>query len=116
MLKTLLAAAATLVALTAFADEVRMSAPIEAGSLATDGIEFVAYYVPRDGDLLEVTATWLGEEDAEARRLVLGLAEDDSVGFSLPGHMETLFTFTRTFDAVTVRSEPVAPKFRNASL
>lgn len=116
MMKTLLAAAATLVALPALADEVRMSAPIEAGSLHTDDVSLVAYYLPQGDGSLEVTATWLGDEDAEARRLVMRLADGDEVAFSLPGHMDTLFTFARDLDAVTVRSAPAAVTIRNASL
>lgn len=116
MFKTIIAAAATLAALPALADEVRLSAPVEAGSLHAEGVTLVAYYLPGADDLLEVTATWLGDEDAEARRLVMRLADGDEVAFSLPGHMETLFTFARDVDAVTVRTDPVAERIRNASL
>lgn len=116
MIKTLLAATATLVALPALADEVRMSAPVEAGSLHADDLSLVAYYVPLDDGRLEVTATWLGDAATEARRLVLPLADGDEVAFSLPGHMDTLFTFARERDAVTVHSAPAAGAIRNASL
>ena len=122
ILKPLLVAAATLAALPAFADEARMSAPIEAGSLSSGDIAFVAYYVPLADDAFEVTATWLGDEDAEPHRLSMRLDEGDRVAFSLPGHMDTLLTFSRDFDAVTVRAEPVAEpvpeseEVRNASL
>lgn len=114
--KSLLAVAATFAALPAVADEARMSAPIEAASLSTGAIALVAYYVPLADDGFQVTATWLGDEDAEPRRLVMRLDEGDAVAFSLPGHMDTRFTFSRDFEAVTVRVEPVAAAVRNASL
>ena len=93
-----------------------MSAPIEAGSLDTGDIDLVAYYVPLADDGFEVTATWLGDEDAEASRLVMRLDEGDDVAFSLPGHAGTLLTFSRDFDAVTVRAEPTSAAIRSASL
>ena len=45
------------------------------------------------------------------------LEEGDAVAFSLPGHMDTLFTFSRDFDAVTIGAEPATSgAIRNASL
>jgi hypothetical protein len=116
MTRTILAAIAAFAALPALADEVRLAAPIEAGSLRTDDVSLVAYFVPAGDDLVEVTATWLGDDDTEPRRLVMGLADGDEVGFALPGHLDTLFTFSRSSDAVTVDAKPVAEKIRNASL
>jgi len=117
MLKSLLTAAVVAgAALPAFADEVRMTRPIQAGSLATDEISLVAYYVPLAGDGYEVTATWLGADEAEAHRLVMRLAEGDSVSFALPGHPEALFTFSRESDTVSVSAEPAAETIRSASL
>ena len=78
-------------------------------------MSLVAYYTPEGADGFEVTAIWLGDEDAEPSRIVMLLAEGDTVAFSLPGHTDTRFTFTREFDAVAVRAEPVEA-FRNASL
>lgn len=116
MFKTLLAAAATLVAVPVLADEVRMSAPIEAGSLDLGDLTLVAYYTLKGADSFEVTAVWLGDEDAEPSRLVMLLNEGDEVAFSLPGHADTRFTFAREFDAVAVRAEPMAETVRSASL
>ena len=116
MFKSLAVAAATLVALPAAADELRMSRPIEAASLNTDSLALVAYFVPLADDAYEVTATWLGDEDAEARRLVMRIEDGEKVAFSLPGHLDTLLTFSREFDAVTLSTRPVVAAFRNASL
>ena len=44
MLKMLLAVVATAAAIPAFAEEIRVSAPIEAGSLSVDGVAVVAYF------------------------------------------------------------------------
>ena len=117
MLKMLLAVVATAAAIPAFAEEIRVSAPIEAGSLSVDGVAVVAYYRPLADDAFELTVTWLGEDDAEASRLAMRLEEGDAVAFSLPGHMDTLFTFSRDFDAVTIGAEPATSgAIRNASL
>ena len=116
MIKTLLAAAAAAAALPALAGEARMSAPIEAGTVASNGVTLVAYYLPLEDESYEVTATWLGEEDAEARRLVMRLDAGDDVTFALPGHLETLYTFSRALDAVTVRAAPAHEAIRNARL
>ncbi len=119
MIKTFLAAlttAAALAALPALADEVRMSSPVEAGSLHADDVTLVAYYIPLADDGFEVTVTWLGDEDAEANRTVMRLVDGDAVSFSLPGHLGTLLTFTREFDAVTLSAEPVTETLRSASL
>lgn len=120
ILRSILAAAALAATAPAFADEVRMSAPIEAGSLTGGGVALVAYYVPLADDAFEVTATWLGADDAEPSRLVMRLEDGDAVSFSLPGHLDTRLTFARAFETVTLRAEPaaaVAPRaLRNASL
>lgn len=116
MMKTLFTAAAMLVAVPVLADEVRMSAPIEAGSLDVRGLALVAYYTPVGDDAFEVTATWIGDEDTEPSRLVMVLAEGDEVAFALPGHADTMLTFTREFEAVAVRAEPAGGELRNASL
>jgi hypothetical protein len=55
-LEPLLVAAATLAALPAFGDEVRMSAPVEAGSLSSGDIALVACYVPLADDAVTVRA------------------------------------------------------------
>jgi hypothetical protein len=116
MLKALLASAVTVMALPALADDIRTTQPIEAGSLATDDLSLVAYFVPLADDGYEVTATWIGVDDTEARRLVMRLDEGDNVSFSLPGYEDTLFTFNREFDALNISAEPVISSVRNASL
>lgn len=121
MLKTAIAVAFAALALPAvtlpaFAGEVRTTTPIEAKSLVSDDLQMVAYFVPLANDRYEVTATWIDADDAAAHRLVLVLGEGDRVNFALPGNGETLFTFAREIDAVTISSRSVAAEFRNASL
>ena len=65
----------------------------------------VLYYVPVDGDLLEVTATFAPKVGGEPLRVVMGLADGDSVAFSMPGHQEPLYAFSRSGAEVTVSSE-----------
>jgi hypothetical protein len=65
----------------------------------------VVYYVPVEGDLLEVTATFAPKGGGDPQRAVMGLADRDSVAFSMPGYRDSLYTFSRSADEVTVSSE-----------
>ena len=118
MIRPALAVVFALAAGTAAAadDEVRLMRPIEAATIATDDFTLVAYFVPVAGDGLEVVATWLGSDDAEPRRLMMRLADRDSVRLALPGHLDTLFTFARDLDAVTIATTPAPIVERTASL
>lgn len=108
--------AAALAAAPAFADDALMTRPIEAGSLATADLNLVAYYVPTVDAGFEVTATWIAVDGSEPSRLVMRLEDGDQVSFSLPGHMDMLFTFSREDEVVRVSSAPVTPRFEAASL
>ncbi len=100
-----------------FADQTVMTRPIEAGVLATEDLNLVAYYTPAAQDgLLEVTATWAATDGGEPRRLVMGLQDGDQVSFSLPGHMDTRFTFSREEEVVRITATPVVARFEAASL
>lgn len=117
--RTLLAvaAAASAFALPAVADEVRLTAPIEAGTIAEEGIDLVAYYTRAQDGAYVVTATWVSNGDATApRRLVMQLLPGEGTTFSLPGHEETSFSFGRTGDVVSITSAPAPAWKRTASL
>lgn len=115
--KSAAAVLALAAALPAFAGEALMTRPIEAGSIATEDLNLVAYYVPAQEDgFVEVTATWAPTDGGAAHRLVMRMADGDAVTFSLPGHMDTSFTFAREEDVVRVSSTPVTPRFKAASL
>ncbi|MER9072759.1 hypothetical protein NKH80_08020 [Mesorhizobium sp. M0904] len=94
--------AALFLATPAFAEEATIGRPIEGGSLHEGHLDMVVYYVPADGDLLEVTATFAPKTEGDPLRIVMGLADDDSVAFSMPGHQGSLYTFSRSGDEVTV--------------
>jgi hypothetical protein len=96
--------AALLLAAPAFAGDVTMERPIVAGSLHEGSLDMVAYYVPA-GDLLEVTATFAPKGGGDPMRIVMGLADTDSVAFSMPGHLGSLYAFSRSGEAVTVSVE-----------
>lgn len=95
---------ALLLANPAFAGEATVRRPIEAGSLHEGRLDMVVYYVPADGDLLEVTATFAPQGGGEAQRVVMGLADGDSVAFSMPGYRDTLYAFSRSGEEVSVSS------------
>jgi hypothetical protein len=97
--------AALFLAAPAFAEEATIGRPIEAGSLHEGHLDMVVYYVPVDGDLLEVTATFAPKIGGDPQRVVMGLADGDSVAFSMPGHRGPLYAFSRAGQDVTVSSE-----------
>ena len=88
----------------AFAEEVTIGRPIEGGGLHEGRIDMVVYYVPVDGELFEVTATFAPKGAGDPLRVVMGLADGDSVAFSVPGHQGPLYAFSRSGKEVTVSS------------
>jgi len=97
--------AALFLATPAFAEEVTIRRPIEGGSLHEGRLDMVVYYVPVDGGLLKVTATFAPKTGGGPLRVVMGLADGDSVAFSMPGHRNSLYAFSRSGEEVTVSSE-----------
>ena len=97
--------AALFLATPAFAEEVTIGRPIEGGSLHEGRLDVVVYYVPVDGDLLKVTATFAPKTGGGPLRVVMGLADGDSLAFSMPGHRDALYAFSRSGEKVTVSSE-----------
>ncbi|TAM94680.1 MAG: hypothetical protein EPN45_24065 [Rhizobiaceae bacterium] len=89
----------------ALAEEAIIGHPIEAGSLHEGRLDMVAYYVPVDGGLLEVTATFAPKGGDDSQRVVMGLAAGDSVAFSMPGYQDTLYAFSRSGENVMVSTE-----------
>ncbi|RWM06033.1 MAG: hypothetical protein E5X80_22165 [Mesorhizobium sp.] len=84
------------------AEETNIGHPIEAGSLHKGRLDMVVYYVPVAGDLLEVTATFAPKDGGDPQRVVMGLADRDTVAFSMPGSQDTLYAFSRSGEEVTV--------------
>jgi hypothetical protein len=97
--------AALFVATPAFAEETTIGRPIEGGGLHEGSLDMVVYYVPADGDLLEVTATFAPKTGGNPLRVVMGLADGDSVAFSMPCHQSSLYSFSRSGEEVTVSTE-----------
>jgi hypothetical protein len=93
--------AAALIAAPAAAEEVRIAAPIEAGSLHDGPLDMVLYYLPVAEGLLEVTGTYAPKAGGEARRFVLGLSEGDAVSFATPGYPQATYRFSRAGMTVT---------------
>lgn len=98
--------AALFLATPAFAEEVTIRQPIEGGGLHEGRLDMVVYYVPIDHDLLEVTATFAPKGGGDPERVVMGLADGDCVAFSMPGHRDSLYAFSRSGEEVTVSSGP----------
>jgi hypothetical protein len=97
--------AALFLATPAFAEEVTIGRPIDGGSLHEGRLDMVVYYVRVDGDLLEVTATFAPKGGGDPLRVVMGLADRDSVAFSMPGYQDSLYAFSRSGEEVSVSVE-----------
>jgi len=97
--------AALLLATPALAEEITVGRPIEGGSLHKGPLDTVVYYIPADGDVLMVTATFAPKVGGHTLRVVMGLADRDSVAFSMPGHKGWLYAFSRSGEEVTVSTE-----------
>jgi hypothetical protein len=89
-----------------FAEEITVRRPIEGGSLHEGRLNMVVYYVPVDTNRLEVTATFAPKGGGDPLRVVMGLADRDSVTFSMPGYRGSLYTFSRSGDEVMVSTVP----------
>jgi hypothetical protein len=97
--------AALFLATPAFAEEATIGRPIQGGSLHEGRLDMVFYYVPADGDLLQVTATFAPKTGGGPLRVVMGLADGDSVAFSMPAHRDSLYAFSRSGEKVMVSSQ-----------
>jgi hypothetical protein len=73
----------------AFAEETTVGRPIEGGSLHAGRLDMAVYYVPVDGNILEVTATFAPKGGGDPLRVVMGLADGDSVAFSMLGQQDS---------------------------
>lgn len=111
--KTLIAqtALATLAVMTPFsasAGEVAVSAPMQGATLQENGVDMSVYFTKVDADGYEVVATYVASDaPANPNRIKMRLADGDSVRFSLPGHMDTIYSFDRNQTKVSVKAEPV---------
>ncbi|RUU13426.1 hypothetical protein EOD23_04530 [Mesorhizobium sp. USDA-HM6] len=100
--------AAPFLATPAFAEEATVERPIQGGLLHEGSLDMVVYYVPADGGLLEVTATLAPKRGGDPMRVVMALADRDSVAFSMPGYLDSLYAFSRSGEKVTVSTETAA--------
>lgn len=93
--------AATLLAAPAVAEEVTLTAAVQAGSLHDGPLDMVLYYVPVAGGLLEVSGTYAAKGSGNARRFVMGMSDGDAVSFAMPGYPQVTYRFVRAGTMVT---------------
>ncbi len=101
-----IAAAATLfTASLAQADEIKLTAPIQAGTLHENGVDMVVYYMDLDS-ALEVTATYVETATPDqAQRIRMVLMDGDGVTFGLPGLPGVNYSFARTGNVVSISTK-----------
>lgn len=108
---TALATLATLAVMTPFsasAGEVAVSAPMQGATLQENGLDMSIYFTEVDADGYEVVATYVASDaPANPNRIKMRLADGDNVRFSVPGHLDTLYSFERNQTTVSVKAEPV---------
>lgn len=108
LLAGLVAAFAFAAPLTASADTITLSAPLNGASLHEGGVDMNVYYTAAADRGFEVVATYAPvAAPAEAARLRMVLEDGDSVRFALPGHDEAIYAFQRNGAAVAVSVQPV---------
>lgn len=101
-----IALAAGLITAPAIAAEIELTKEIQGASIHETGVDMVVYYT-KDGERLEVVATYVEDGDAaNPNRMRMGLMDGDNVTFALPGRMETNYTFSRAGQTVRVKSTP----------
>lgn len=84
-----------------------LAAPMAGATLSTGPVDMSLYYIRGEGKALNVVATYVSDAAPDQpRQIVMSLGDGDSVSFSLPGHLDTLYSFARHGDAVTVSSQP----------
>jgi hypothetical protein len=99
-----------------FAEETTVARPIEGSSLDAGRLDMAVYYVPVDGNILKVTATFAPKGGGDPLRVVMSLADGDSVAFSMPGHQDLLYAFSRSGEKVSVSTEADTPLRANAQM
>ena len=107
-MKTLLTLAAlTLTAAPVLAGEILLEKPMAGATLHQAGIDMSVYWTEQDKGY-EVVATFVPElSDVPPARMVMLLADGDDVTFGLPGTLSHSYTFARTDQGVSVRSDKV---------
>lgn len=110
MFRQIAFASALLTSTAAMADEITLEREIQAGTLHEATLDMVVYYLDRD-DHFEVVATYATHAMPEdPSRIRMALAEGDEVTFGLPGQRGQVYTFSRSGDAVNVRSQAVSSR------
>lgn len=108
VLATALFAAALPASAAMTQDALTLAAPMAGATLTSGPVDMSLYYIRGEGKALNVVATYVTDDaPAQPRQLVMSLKDGDSVQFSLPGHLDTLYSFARHGDAVSVSSQPV---------
>lgn len=75
--------------------------PIEAGSLHEGRLDMVVYYVPADGDLLEVTATFAPKGGGDPQRVVMA----SPMPAPWPSPCRAIYAFSTSDEKVMVSTE-----------
>jgi len=91
---------------TALANDIALTAPLEASSLHAGRLDMVAYRTDLPDGAYEVTAVFRARNDwDQPQRVMMRLEDRDEVHFSMPSDPQTLYTFAASFGAVTISAK-----------
>lgn len=92
----------------AAAQDVTLSAKLEAGTLHAGDVDMVAYRTDLENGAYEVTAYFRARNSwAQPERVMLQLQDSDAVTFAMPSEPRMLYTFSRTADVVQISANYV---------
>ncbi len=98
------------------AEEVTISRALAAGSLHEGALDMVAYWTEVPGGALEVTATFRDRAtDDEPMRIVMPMQNGDALAFGMPGYQDSLYSFARSGQTVSVSVEIIPDMIASAN-
>ncbi len=97
------AAALSVTALSAHADQITLTSPLAGASLHAGDVDMSVYWTDVETGY-EVVATYLEADAVTPAQMTLVLVDGDAVTFSLPGRLDHSYKFARTGAAVTVKT------------
>ncbi|WP_208021169.1 hypothetical protein [Paracoccus alkanivorans] len=101
-----LAAALLTFAPAAIADTLVLDRPLAGGTLQGNDVDMSVYFSPAADNHSEIVAIYVDDAAPDQQRLItMSMSDGDEVHFSLPGHPETLYVFSRVGGVITIEDQ-----------